>query len=848
VDVAKEQVAATGFDRKSSVLASGRQARLRIGAIFSASFSRRSTFLPVGSSMAAEDSHSTSVAGASQGEEAWWDILAERIDAFAAAWDGAVQLPGGQLPRIDEFVGGLDESTARQVLLELAKLDIERRWQENCQPQHIEWYVQQFPALGPLAKLPSDLIYEELQARMAAGLPIYQEELQHRFPMQCQSLLKLVGGMAISGSPTATYFAETVVEKAGAKSEPKPKATFAAFTHLKPGDQLDDFQLLTPLGSGAFARVFLARQVSMERLVALKISAHTGSEPQTLAQLDHPHIVRVYDQRACADPPARLLYMEVVSGGTLQDVIARARNSYDGKASGPLLLSAIDERLSACGAPIPESSSSRDWIEESDWPEVVCRLGAELCEGLDYAHDRGVLHRDIKPANVLLSAEGRPKLADFNVSYNGGRSDENPEDTFGGSLAYMSPEQLEACHPLLGGSPRLVRETSDVYAVGVMLWELLAGRRPFRDEQLPSGGNGSLVRLQRMIESRRNVKFHQLAEQLPDECPESLLGVLEKALSPAKEDRYQTAGQMARALRMCLNPRCWRLLQEPRGWFGRFVTKHPVPAVVLAGLIPNIITAAFNFLYNQHRFETDPELTGLYDRFMVVQEWVNGIAFPVGISVGVWGVLRIIRLLRNDNPGDAMRGATKLFEFGQFVAILLLTIWSVSGITFPLAIGEIGGHSISFYLHFFLSLAICGIAATTYPYMLITALAVRYFVPSLIRRGLIPGPRRVDLLATTRRNKFYLMASILVPMLGIWMVLAFVSEEAFGDERELVLLTVSGGGTVGFLLMILLERMIGLDLAALGELAVEEPRASGSMRSSRGSVRRSRGASKRSKR
>ena len=52
----------------------------------------------------------------------------------------------------------------------------------------------------------------------------------------------------------------------------------------------------------------------------------------------------------------------------------------------------------------------------------------------------------------------------------------------------MSPEQLEACHPLLGGSPRLVRETSDVYAVGVMLWELLAGRRPFRDEQLPSGG------------------------------------------------------------------------------------------------------------------------------------------------------------------------------------------------------------------------------------------------------------------------------------------------------------------------------------------------------------------------
>jgi eukaryotic-like serine/threonine-protein kinase len=790
--------------------------------------------------MRAEDSHSSSIGRASQGEEAWWDILAGRIDAFAAAWDAAAGGEGVPLPRIDEFLAGLDEAAVREVLLELAKLDIERRWQENRQPQHIEWYVQQFPALAPIAKLPVDLIYEELQARMAAGLPIYQEELHQRFPAQCESLLRLVGGMAISGSPTATYFAETIVEKGGKQQQPpKPKAGFAAFTQLKPGDQLDDFQLLTPLGSGAFARVFLARQVSMERLVALKISAHTGSEPQTLAQLDHPHIVRVYDQRACTEPPARLLYMEVVSGGTLQDVIARARNTYDGKASGPLLLSAIDDRLSACGTPVPESSSSRDWIEDSEWPEVVCRLGAELCEGLAYAHARGVLHRDIKPANVLLSAEARPKLADFNVSYNGGRSDENPEDTFGGSLAYMSPEQLEACHPLLGGSPRMVRETSDVYAVGVMLWELLAGRRPFRDEQLPSGGNGSLVRLQRMIESRQRVDFKQLAEQLPDDCPASLRGVLEKALAPAKEDRYQSADELARALRMCLNPRCWQLLQEPKGMFGRFVVKHPIFSIIMAGLIPNVITAVFNWAYNDWRFDKDQELEGLYDQFQYIVMWVNPIAFSIGIAVGTWAALKTFRLLQSKMPAEALEGSSRVLKFGQFIAIMLLAIWSASGVVFPIAIGEFGEHSLDFYLHFFLSLALCGIVATTYPYMLITALAVRYFIPALVRRGVIPGPRRVDLQQTARRNKLYLMTSILVPMLGIWLVVGFVNSEEIREQKDWALLAVSGGGAAGFLIMIALERLIGLDLAALGHIAVDEPRGGGSTRSSQGRSRAS---------
>ncbi len=770
--------------------------------------------------MHADDPHSSSVRSGSQGEEPPWDVFAARIDAFAAAWDEALAADA-EPPRLDGFLSNLDDTAARQLAVELAKLDIERRWEQNRQPQHIEWYLQQFPLLAPIPKLPVDLIYEELQARMAAGLPVYQEEVQQRFPVQADALLRLLGGMALSGSPTATYYGDTVIDQ---KAPPKPRASLAPFASLKPGDQLDDFQLLTPLGSGAFARVFLARQISMERLVALKISAHSGSEPQTLAQLDHPHIVRVYDQRHSVEPPAKLLYMEVVSGGTLQDVISRTRNSYDGQASGLLLLSAIDDRLTAVGTPIPESSSSRDWIEDASWPEVVCRLGGELADGLAYAHSRGVLHRDIKPANVLLSAEARPKLADFNVSYNGGRADENPADTFGGSLAYMSPEQLEACHPLLGGSPRNVRETSDVYAVGVMLWELLAGRRPFRDEQLPADGSGSLVRLQRMIETRRQFDVDQLSEQLPIECLGSLREVLLKALQPEKSNRYQSADELSRALRLCLNPRCWSLLKPPRSRFGRFAAAWPILTIVLAALIPNLMTAVFNFYYNQLRIKD--ELPHLFAQFDRVQMWVNGLAFPIGIVIGTQGAMHCRRLINSSKPVEALEGSGRILTFGKFISVLLLALWVPSGLAFPIAVGweELGGLPTTFYLHFFLSMLLCGCAVTAYPYFMITAMATHYFVPAIIRRGAITGPRRRDLRRVLELNGIHFVAAAAVPMVGmllIGFILVFFPSET---EQRWPLIAVSAGGLAWLGIVMSLRRTIELDAAALSEIAIDEVR------------------------
>src|SRR5262249_1755399 len=186
-------------------------------------------------------------------------------------------------------------------LVELVKVDLEYRWIHRRTPRTIEEYVSAHAELSN--ELPADLIYEEYHVRRRAGDAISPEDCLLRFPHRARELERLFG---LGPREHSTSLCR------GSKAQ---------LQAIQSGDRLDDFDLLVLLGKGAFASVFLARQNSMQRLVALKISADSGNEPQTLAQLDHEHIVRVFDQRILADRGLRLLYMQYVTGGTLQGVV-----------------------------------------------------------------------------------------------------------------------------------------------------------------------------------------------------------------------------------------------------------------------------------------------------------------------------------------------------------------------------------------------------------------------------------------------------------------------------------------------------------------------------------------------
>lgn len=264
------------------------------------------------------------------------------------------------------------------------------------------------------------------------------------------------------------------------------------------GRTLGPYQVLEQLGAGGMATVFQAYQPSMDRYVAIKVlprhlardpnfRARFDREARTIARLEHRHILPVYD--VGQEDDIHFLVMRYTDGGTLSDLAA----------SGKLA------------------------------PERAVELVAQVGEALDYAHKQGVVHRDIKPANVLIGRDGNALLSDFGIA----RIYEDTMNLTGegamiGTPYYMAPEQVQ-------GRPADAR--SDIYALGVILYELLTGRRPF------------------LAETPLAVALMHVHDPLPPprrlnpSISEALERVMLRAMAKNPEDRFQTAGAFVEALR-----------------------------------------------------------------------------------------------------------------------------------------------------------------------------------------------------------------------------------------------------------------------------------------------------------
>jgi tRNA A-37 threonylcarbamoyl transferase component Bud32 len=296
------------------------------------------------------------------------------------------------------------------------------------------------------------------------------------------------------------------------------------------------FEILEELGRGSFGHVFRARDAALGRTVAIKVlrAGRLASreevdrfdrEARSAARLQHPGLVALYETGETEDG-VYFLVEEFIEGETLA---ARLRTGRIG-------------------------------------PRHAAELVAAVADALDYAHRHGVIHRDVKPSNIQLDADGRPHLMDFGLAKH--ETDETPMTLDGqvlGTPAYVSPEQAR-------GDSRQVDGRADVYSLGVILYELLTGERPFR-------GSRQMLLLQVLHDEPRPPR------QLNDKAPRDLETICLKALAKAPGRRYATAQDLAVDLRRYLRGEPIRARPVGRlERLGLWCRRNPVACGLLAAV------------------------------------------------------------------------------------------------------------------------------------------------------------------------------------------------------------------------------------------------------------------------
>jgi serine/threonine protein kinase/Flp pilus assembly protein TadD len=389
-----------------------------------------------------------------------------------------------------------------------------------------------------------------------------------------------------SGAGLEEWLAAQAVKGAGAElfrdlyhADPQAADRLArAVTELpRAGTDFLGFHLLAELGRGAFGKVYLARQGDLaNRLVALKVSTELFAESQTLAQLQHTHIVPIWSLHRTG--PFQAVCMPYLGATTLADVLKQLCQLPGPPENGKALTDALTARREALK--VPQACSSPlllARLEGRSYVEAVLTLAADLAEGLAHAHERGILHRDLKPANVLLTDDGQPMLLDFNLSQDTKLRSNPSAALIGGTLPYMAPEHLEAFEE----GRRSVDARSDIYSLGLIIYELLARRPPFAVVRGP---------MPQVLARMRRERGHPPAlRRFNPAVTPAVEAIVARCLEPEPARRYQHAAQLAEDLRRQLAQLPLRHTPEPspRERFKKWRRRHPrlTSAVSVAGVL-----------------------------------------------------------------------------------------------------------------------------------------------------------------------------------------------------------------------------------------------------------------------
>lgn len=378
-------------------------------------------------------------------------------------------------------------------------------------------------------------------------------------------------------------------------------------------ERLGEFRLLQRLGEGGMGVVYLAEQPSLGRRVAIKLvrpdqlyfrgaRERFRREAEAVARMAHPSIVPVYAVGEEQGIP--YFVMEHVPGVGLDELIERFH------AGGPPRRGALFAEVEALARRRGWTASGHPEVApfELSWNDACLWMVREMAQALEHAHQRGVLHRDVKPSNAMLTPDGRIQLMDFGLASSAGAERATRTGIQTGSLPYMAPEQLQ-------GRPEDIDARTDVYALGVTLYELLSLRLPF--------GATTALELHQEIRSGRPRSLREVAPSVTRD----MATVVARAMAVRPQERYRSAADLARDLSNLLERR--PIEARPTGaWtqLVRWVQRNPAAAGLLAVVLGVAVGAPLVFGLQQQRLNAREERqrlraeANLDDAFAAVRE------------------------------------------------------------------------------------------------------------------------------------------------------------------------------------------------------------------------------------
>jgi len=423
---------------------------------------------------------------------------------------------GETLPPLSAILRGSGQ-LAPEELLELCLIDQSHRWR-TPDPLRVEDYLALCPMIAQRPELQFELAYGELRTRQQLSGACPAAEIESRFPEFAERLHRQL---------EVGFWLEQ-----GADSRP-PGEAFPRICSMHRSGRFGPYELGEAIAHGGMGVIFRARDVRLNRIVALKMIradriTHEAdrqrfhNETVTIAQLEHPHIIPIYD--VGEEAGVHYFTMKLLKGGDLQQ-------------------------------------QCRRYLDD---PHAAAQIMAHVADAVHYAHRHGVLHRDVKPSNVLLDEAGKPYVTDFGLAR---RLDDRNHLTATGDLlgtpAYLAPEQLTPGQ----GSLTIA---ADVYGLGAVLYVLLTGKPPFDDEHLLT-----------MLESMRH-REPAPPRQLNPRIDRDLEQICLKALAKRPSDRYFGAQAFAEDLQRYLAGEGIRARPAPwwRRWWRRWRRRHSGLAAV----------------------------------------------------------------------------------------------------------------------------------------------------------------------------------------------------------------------------------------------------------------------------